>query len=719
MSNWTLRDANGVEQSAAALGLSELARVRVNQAADVVTFRAVGRGCDADPLFAFGSVMRLFKDSVPWFYGRVVQVPGRATARAEDQLYKIAGPWWWLENFVFQQAWEMTNGVSAALQATTKSRVILGQAPNGSKVGTGAAILEVLNYAVSLGAPLAIGAITPNVLAPYGEALDDSCAAVLHKLLRWTPDAVVAFDYTTSPLPTLSIVQRATASSVTLPAFGAPVTGLELTPRHDLQVPSVQIKFEQTSDINSDTFTSLITQTAPTGATGMELGAMVMTVDLAGARETYHSQALTTAPIPSPDATTSAVLWWQGKFPWLADFATADITVASGTQATVIDGTSDVAASALPNELLSGSISSWMNFLSAPLRVSATLHYAGADTDESAEVWGANKQRVVYTRVVGTNADSGTYRRLTSASEGEPAPIGLAAALFAATGALQYDGALELTEPECSGAASPGQLINLSGGRAEWGTMAAQVQRVEELIDTGVSRIGVGPAKHLGQADLQALLRANRSRQQSYRRGERTSGQAKGNASEVIGGEQQPRSDSLVRPSGGGGAAAAPFPFELIDASDASGLKVKVNVNSFLLQSLVLNDLVPITGLDSPVTASEGTMIWLEVDFASDGTTVTTASIGNGSSGWVGFPAPFTYTGDSPDQVLAAAFVLIGYIAAANSTLDGTTIQGGPAASPVSAKVIQCVTQPLLLRAGVFNGQAMIFPFPHHGPDKT
>jgi hypothetical protein len=60
--------------------------------------------------------------------------------------------------------------------------------------------------------------------------------------------------------------------------------------------------------------------------------------------------------------------------------------------------------------------------------------------------------------------------------------------------------------------------------------------------------------------------------------------------------------------------------------------------------------------------------------------------------------------------------VLIGYLAAASSPLDGTIITGGPASAPVTAKIIQCVSQDLLLRNGCFNGQAAIFPFPHHAP---
>jgi hypothetical protein len=719
--SWTLRDANGVEQSASDWGVSGLARSRVNQQADTVTFRAAGRGSDADPLFAYGSTVRLFKSGTPWFYGRVVQVPGRASAGAEDQLYRLAGPWWYLENLVFQQAWEITNGSTTTLVEFDKSRIILGQSSGGTKVATGAAILEVLNYAIALGAPLAIGTITPSAIVPYAEMLDESCAATIQHLLRWTPDAIAAFDYTTTPFPTLSIMQRSSAAGVTLPAYGAPVSGLELTPRYDLQTPCVQLKFEQTNDIDGDTFTELTVQTAPTTATGSELGALVMTIDLAGARATYHSQLISTAPIPSSGATTSAVSWWQGKFAWLNDFAASDLTVVAGTQSSTIENPSsypDVTAADLPNELLSGSISAWMNFQSAPLLVQATLQYTGTDTDESTQVWGSTKQRVVYTRVIGTNADSGTYKRLTSATDAEPVPAGLAAAIQAGTGVLQYDGLLELTEVECSGTTAPGQLLNLSGGRAEWASMSAQIQRVEEEIDTGTTRITVGPAKHLDRENLQQLLRMNRARRPSYRLTERTSGEAKGNAAQVLGGEQQPRSDSVVRPSSSG-TAAPNQPFALLNLSDTTGLKVQVNPNSFLQESMTPNDLFAITGLGAAIAVSVGTQVWLEIDFQSDGATISTASINSGSSGWSGFPTPFTYTGTAPNQVLASTFLLIGYLVASTSTLDGTTITGGPADAPVTAKIVQCVTQNLLLRAGAFNGLPMLFPFPHHAPYST
>ncbi len=713
---WTILDANGVEKSVADWGLCEVTRERINQAPDVVTFRAEGTPSDADPIFAHGSTVRLFRNGTPWFYGRVVQAPGRASAKAEEQLYRVAGPWWYLENLVFQQTWQTTNGIATTLIPTNKSRLILGQKSDGTKLATGAAILEVLAYATARGAPITVGAVTPNAIAPYAEALDQSCAEVIRNLLRWTPDAMAAFDYTTTPYPTLSIRRRADAATVTLPAYGAPISGLELTPRHDLQAPAVVLKFEQTNNIDNDTFTSLIVQAAPTAATGDELGALVMTLDLAGARATYQKQPVTTALIPRSDTSAGVIAWWKGKFPWLNDFADADLIVAAGTQTVVIENPSaypGITLADVPNELLSGSVAAWMELHAAPLLVSATLRYTGAATDESGAVFGAANRRVLYTRVTGTNAETQTYSRLTSETAAEPVPAGLAQALHDAVSALQYDGVLELTEQECSGAGAPGLLLNLTGGRAEWAAMAAQIQRVEEKIDLGQTRITVGPAKHLGHAELAAWLRANRNRRISYRLGERTTGSGGGNAAKVQGGEQSPRSDSVFRPSASSGAVLNK-PFQILDASDATGLKVTLNANSFLQQSLSPNDTFAITGLATAMAVSVGTQIWLEIDFS--GYTVTAAGIGSGTGGWSGFPAPFAYTGTEPMQELTTAFLLIGYLAAATSALDGTVITGGPATAPVSAKIIQCVSQAVLLQNVVFNGLPAVFPFPHDAP---
>ena len=109
-----------------------------------------------------------------------------------------------------------------------------------------------------------------------------------------------------------------------------------------------------------------------------------------------------------------------------------------------------------------------------------------------------------------------------------------------------------------------------------------------------------------------------------------------------------------------------------------------MNANSFLQQSLTPNDTFAITGLGAAIAVSVGTQIWLEVDFTDYA--VTRRRSVRATGGWSGFPAPFVYTGTAPDQVLTTAFLLIGYVAAASSTLDGTVISGGPADAPVSGE---------------------------------
>jgi hypothetical protein len=713
---WTIIDANGVEQSVADWGLGALTRERVNQAPDVVTFRAESTPSDAAPIFAYGSMITLRQNGTPWFYGRVVEVPGRAAAKMDEQLYRVAGPWWFLENLVFQQIWQITNGTATALIPTNKSRIILGQKSDGTKLATGAAIQEVLAYATARGVPITVGAVTPNAIAPYAETLDQSCAQVIRNFLRWTPDAMTAFDYTTQP-PTLSIFRRADATTLSLPAYGAPISGLELTPRYDLQAPAVVLKYEQTNDIGNDTFTSLIIDAAPTTATGDEFGALVMTFDLAGARATYQTQPVVTTPIPQTDSDPGVIAWWKTKFAWLADFDDGDLQVESGTQSVTISDPAnypDLTTSDVPNELLSGSIATWMGLNRAPLLVSATMQFTGTPTDESNEVFGADNTKVLYARVTGTNAETETYSRLTSETEAEPVPAGLAQALYAAVSVLQYDGTIELTEQECSGWGGPGVLLNLTGGRAEWASMQAQIQRVVENIDLGQTKIVVGPARHLNQGELTAWLRANTTRRISFRLKERTTGSASGNAAQVHGGELSPLSDSVFRPSAGG-TPEPNKPFQLLDASDTSGLKVTVNANSFLLQSLNANDTFAITGLATPIEVASGVLIWVEIDLNPD-FSISAAAIDSDADGWTGYPNPFVYTGDPPDQVLTTVYLLVGYLADATSTLDGTVISGGPADAPVKAKIIQCVSQDVLMQNVVFNGMPAVFPFPHHAP---
>lgn len=49
----------------------------------------------------------------------------------EEKQYEVAGPWWYLENFIYQQELKR-----APEKPILSSRVILGQKSNGSRCNT-------------------------------------------------------------------------------------------------------------------------------------------------------------------------------------------------------------------------------------------------------------------------------------------------------------------------------------------------------------------------------------------------------------------------------------------------------------------------------------------------------------------------------------------------------------------------------------------------------
>ena len=99
-------------------------------------------------------------------WGRVTSIPASGDGRAEAQVCTLAGPWWYLAQLVCQQQWTIQGGAATAWL----SRLVLGQAADGSRLNTGQVITDALQFAIDAGAPLAIGTVEPAFTAP----LDDT-----------------------------------------------------------------------------------------------------------------------------------------------------------------------------------------------------------------------------------------------------------------------------------------------------------------------------------------------------------------------------------------------------------------------------------------------------------------------------------------------------------------------------------------------------------------
>lgn len=242
--NWTIA-CNGTEKLVADWGFTGLQRKLVSQAQDELSFTADGAATDGPPAFnAFADSITLWRDrqldeaghwtgGTIWFTGLVIQVPRRGAPDAEANSYKAAGPWWYLDTRVFEKTFNIFDHLtvpgdlsSAVYTQKSFSHCFLNIGPTPAfsqfnMMTTGAQIEESLNWALKpftdAGAapPFQIGTVSPTLLVPFSEVRDVTCAEVIRKMLRWSPDAVTWFDYATSP-PTFHCQSRSALNVVSL-----------------------------------------------------------------------------------------------------------------------------------------------------------------------------------------------------------------------------------------------------------------------------------------------------------------------------------------------------------------------------------------------------------------------------------------------------------------------------------------------------------------------
>jgi hypothetical protein len=305
--------------SLASLGLARPRRRLVSQGTSTLSFRRAGAAVDAAYLFPWGTIVKMFRNGVPWFYGVVTQTPSAGSGRAEDQDYVVSDPWWYLENLVYQQQWIAPSYPGAnTTNDPYRSHCFLNKwifnalSNNFTRETTDQQIADVIAYAqsapsnVPIQLPSTPGTV-PSMDIPLEEIRDATCADVLRKQLRWMPDAVTWFDYSTTP-PTLNIQRRANLAPVSVPfptpASPSPLAEFAVDPCYGLFHESVKISFERQDDviINGQTQSWFLnTPTVyPPSATGREVTALVSTIKLEG----FNDKAV--AATISVGATSSA-----------------------------------------------------------------------------------------------------------------------------------------------------------------------------------------------------------------------------------------------------------------------------------------------------------------------------------------------------------------------------------------------------------------------------
>ena len=513
---WTL-SCQGVAQTVAAAGVTGLTRHRATQAADTCAVRFDGLACDAAPPFPLGATVTVARGATTWFVGRVTSAPATGNDGAEALVCQLSGPWWYLAQLVCQQQWTVRGGAASLWL----SRLVLGQAADGSRLTTGQVITEALQYAIDAGAPLAIGTIDPAFTAPLDEVKDVTCAEVVRAMLRWHPDCVAWFDYTTAPVPTFQCRARANLSAVALTVGEPPLAAVEgLTARHDLQAPAVVFHYETTSRANGQVLTDVTTDAAPTGATGREFGAVVGTIPLRGQAASVLTQSIVTEAIVDDVSDPALVAQLIRRSPVLAMYAADPSITPDGINVTSLarhpdaaDGAGVLPDPTLVNAMVDGEITDWMmaDYGLHAQTQTITVSYALDRGDGDASAGEPQQESIAITA---TDAATGLYTTLSTYVPGDAAPTGLAAAYLATMADLQYSGKLVLVEADAGGTpgASLGGVINLAGAAADWAAMRAAVVAETVSVADGTTTLTLGPAGELTVAGLAAALQNTAAR---------------------------------------------------------------------------------------------------------------------------------------------------------------------------------------------------------------
>lgn len=614
--SWTLT-VGAVTKSLAAWGVSSATLEFRSRDADTLTLRLDGTLADANPVFAYGAEATLTKHvtddeaepptttDTTWFVGTCTTLHRSSAPSEESHEYQFAGPWWRLGRQVFMQDWQMYRGGS--IQNTPMPDLLLNIDEAGLPLSTQDQIAAVITWAASCGIsvqnpdPLDY----PLLIICVDEARDLFCTDVIQRELRWAPDAVTWFDYTTTP-PTFRCLQRPSLSSVSLALWDLENhESIQITRRDDLTITEAYLVYSRRDNVDDTPTNALFVDIYPPASTGQSARPLVASIDLEGYSSSSAKFHVESATLPATSGTEATrIAWWQLKEPLFSSPKVKSTTLHI-TSATLYDESGNDITSSLatwPYELIDGQIPVGMTFSGNPAAVMTATVKAVATyslyLDDAQKQLSEVRRKELSCRVKLTNVPTGDYKVMQTSTAGEDPPSGLASALYTSLGTAQFEGSVVYTQDEVTGLVRPGNKLNLTGGRAEWATMDAAVQSVREDIVTGRTTVNFGPAPKFSLQDFLELLRATRARRVWTNPEVRVTGTA-GNRDSVALGKTLPRENTT---SGLGGYNVHTVAGE----PDGSSQRVQIQAHatdSHLTISRIDADADPVSGKGKIVLA--------------------------------------------------------------------------------------------------------------------
>ena len=357
------------------------------------------------PAFAFGDTIAIIQRSTAYpatpdkciFVGTVERTPPQAIAgrRTDPPATKSSAPPYGLQLCDFSQKWTYRNATGTSIKAYEPT-VCLGENSSGTRITSGQQIEDVLDYAIAKGLNLQRGTVAAGCQVPYDERQNVKCWEAIIAMLRYTPDYVLHFDYSTilagAYCPTCNVLAPAS-----MPAKSKAVTSLsfaEIEPRHDIRVPGLTIYFNYTDTIDGNTSRTRTTQSA--GDTSHPR-AVHLAYDLEGRNITYIKQDVEVEDYPDDWTNETSKPWLETQIPWLASLTTY-----------TVESVDRSGSKYLPARLISGSLAPWMGKQQENETFTAEIKYTKKDSTASiVEV----ATRKISFSCLSTNATSRTYRK--------------------------------------------------------------------------------------------------------------------------------------------------------------------------------------------------------------------------------------------------------------------------------------------------------------------
>lgn len=292
---WTLARANGDTRTLEEWGIRSAVDQRISLSLGSVEL-GFGRSDLLGSLpFDRDETILIAADGATYFRGRVTAEKRGAFGSNEAASVTLADPWWYLQKLVFARLARVVgdptlnpnpSDPSVGLQISDFARVskissviTSGENENGTLIDSRGMIVDALNYAIAKGAPIAMGTIDDGIQIPREEIFDSTCAEIILKALRWTPDQMGWWDYSVDP-PALNIRTRANRAALVFDVADKAIRQVALNPRYDLALPGVTINYLRKHERTNFEFTTIDADTA--GPSPLGFGALVFTVELEG-----------------------------------------------------------------------------------------------------------------------------------------------------------------------------------------------------------------------------------------------------------------------------------------------------------------------------------------------------------------------------------------------------------------------------------------------------